>query len=271
MSEAASPPAGRSGEHSHEPPLLEIHGLSFSYPSDDGQRVALHDVSLTLFPGQRLGLYGPNGSGKTTLFRCITGLETAGTGEIRLHGTPIRTEKDFRVLRRAVGYVLQNADDQLFFPTVLEDVAFGPLNLGLAADEARARAEETLASLGLADYGQRLAHRLSGGEKTLVALATVLAMRPEALLLDEPTTGLDADARQRLIDVLRELPTARIVISHDWDFLEHVADETWGMDKGRLHSGVPLQAHTHRHAHPLGEVPHAHRHAGDSASRTPLS
>ena len=157
-----------------------------------------------------------------------------------------------------MGYVLQNADDQLFFPTVLEDVAFGPLNLGLGNAEARSRAEETLASLGLADYAERLAHRLSGGEKTLVALATVLAMRPEALLLDEPTTGLDADARERIIGVLNDLSTARIVISHDWDFLERVADEIWGMDKGVLRTGVPLHAHTHRHAHPLGEVPHGH-------------
>ena len=241
-----------------EAPLLDIRDLSFAYAGDAAGRPALHHVSLTLAPGQRLGLYGPNGSGKTTLFRCITGLETPQQGGIFLHGAPVRTEKDFRNLRRAIGYVLQNADDQLFFPTVLEDVAFGPLNLGLSAGEARARAEETLASLGLEGYAQRLAHRLSGGEKTLVALATVLAMRPEALLLDEPTTGLDADARERIIGVLNGLSTARIVISHDWDFLERVADEIWGMDKGTVITGVPLMAHTHRHAHPLGQVPHAH-------------
>lgn len=239
-------------------PLLDIRDLCFAYAGDGTRRAALSHVHLSLAPGQRLGLYGPNGSGKTTLFRCITGLETPQQGEIFLHGAPVRTEKDFRVLRRAVGYVLQNADDQLFFPTVLEDVAFGPLNLGLTSNDARARAEETLASLGLADYAGRLAHRLSGGEKTLVALATVLAMRPEALLLDEPTTGLDADARERIIGVLNGLDTARIVISHDWDFLERVADEIWGMDKGVLRTGVPLEAHTHRHAHPLGEVPHGH-------------
>ena len=239
-------------------PLLDIRDLCFSYAAGGAPRCALQHVSLTLAPGQRLGLYGPNGSGKTTLFRCITGLETPQQGEIFLNGAPVRTEQDFRELRRAVGYVLQNADDQLFFPTVLEDVAFGPLNLGLTSAEARVRAEETLASLGLADYADRLAHRLSGGEKTLVALATVLAMRPEALLLDEPTTGLDADARERIIGVLNDLSTARIVISHDWDFLERVADEIWGMDKGCLRTGVPLEAHTHRHAHPLGEVPHGH-------------
>lgn len=271
MPEAARPRVPSPEGPLREEPLLDIRGLSFSYPSDGGRRAALHDVGLTLLPGQRLGLYGPNGSGKTTLFRCITGLETAGSGEIRLHGTPVRTEKEFRALRRAVGYVLQNADDQLFFPTVLEDVAFGPLNLGLAPKEARARAEETLAALGLADYGPRLAHRLSGGEKTLVALATVLAMRPEALLLDEPTTGLDADARQRIIDILTGLPTARIVISHDWDFLERVTDEIRGMDKGRLLTGVPFHVHTYRHAHPLGEVPHAHPPVGDAPSRAPLS
>ena len=239
-------------------PLLAIRDLCFAYAGGGAGRPALRDVCLTLRAGQRLGLYGPNGSGKTTLFRCITGLETPQKGEILLHGAPVRTEKEFRSLRRAVGYVLQNADDQLFFPTVLEDVAFGPLNLGLSSGEARARAEETLASLGLAEYAERLAHRLSGGEKTLVALATVLAMQPEALLLDEPTTGLDADARERIIGVLNGLSTARIVISHDWDFLERVADEIWGMDKGVLRAGVPLHAHTHRHAHPLGEMPHGH-------------
>lgn len=242
----------------NDAPLLDIRGLCFAYAGGGAGRPALRDVGLTLNAGQRLGLYGPNGSGKTTLFRCITGLETPQKGEILLHGAPVRTEKEFRVLRRAVGYVLQNADDQLFFPTVLEDVAFGPLNLGLSPEEARARAGETLKSLGLADYGERLAHRLSGGEKTLVALATVLAMQPEALLLDEPTTGLDADARERIIEVLNGLTTARIVISHDWDFLERVAGEIWGMDKGRLQIGVPLEAHTHRHAHPLGAVPHGH-------------
>lgn len=239
-------------------PLLDIRDLSFSYGEGASRREALRHVSLTLAPGQRLGLYGPNGSGKTTLFRCITGLEKPQAGEILLDGREMRTEKDFRELRRSVGYVLQNAEDQLFFPTVLEDVAFGPLNLGLSPEEARVRAVETLASLGLADAAERLAHRLSGGEKTLVALATVLAMRPRALLLDEPTTGLDAEARERITAVLNGLSTARIVISHDWEFLEAVADEIWGMDKGTLRTGVPLAAHSHRHAHPLGEMPHGH-------------
>lgn len=258
MFEAASDAPSHPGKNAHEQPILDICDLSFVYVSGDAPHAALHHVSLTLWPGQRLGLYGPNGSGKTTLFRCITGLEIAQAGDILLYGTPICSEKDFRVLRRIVGYVLQNADDQLFFPTVLEDVAFGPLNLGLATDVARARAEETLTRLGLADYGGRLTHRLSGGEKTLVALATVLAMQPKVLLLDEPTTGLDIDARQRIINVLKGLSTAHIVISHDWDFLERVTDEIWSMEKGCLRAGVPLQAHAHRHAHPLGEVPHAH-------------
>ena len=237
-------------------PLLEARQLSFAYA--DAGKAALCEVNFRLWPGERLGLYGPNGSGKTTLFRCLTGLERPQSGEILLYGKPMRTEKDFRILRRSVGYVLQNADDQLFFPTVLEDVAFGPLNLGLGPEAARARAEETLAGLGLEDCGQSLSDRLSGGEKTLVALAAVLAMRPEAMLLDEPTTGLDAEARQRIIVALKELSAARMVISHDWDFLERVTDKIWWMNKGSLKTEAPLLAHTHRHAHPRGEAPHSH-------------
>lgn len=242
---------------SQSAPILDVCGLCFAYAGNTSGEPALQEVSFSLKAGQRLGLYGPNGSGKTTLFRCLTGLERAQAGEILLHGQHMHTEKDFRLLRRSIGYVLQNADDQLFFPTVQEDVAFGPLNLGLEPGLARTRADESLASLGLENYGQRLTHRLSGGEKTLVALACVLAMQPEALLLDEPTTGLDAVARERISLALNGLDAARIVISHDWDFLERVTDEIWWMHKGCLKTGVPLQAHTHRHAHPLGEIPHA--------------
>ena len=154
--------------------------------------------------------------------------------------------------------MLQHAEDQLFFPTVLEDVAFGPLNLGLSAAEAREQARATLQRLGLSGFEQRLTHRLSGGEKKLVALATVLAMEPEALLLDEPTNDLDQDARQRLIDILCDLPTARMVISHDWDFLSRVCGEYWTIREGHLLACAPDVRHSHEHVHPLGGEPHCH-------------
>lgn len=235
--------------------LFALEHVSFSYPPD---HTVLTGASFTLEPGQRVGLYGPNGSGKTTFFRLVVGLAAPDQGKILFHGRPVHTEKDFRALRRKIGLVLQNADDQLFCPTVLEDVAFGPLNQGLAPAEARRRAEETLAELGLDGFGPRLTHRLSGGEKKLVSLATVLSMRPEALLLDEPTNGLDPTARERIIDVLTRLDTARIIISHDWDFLARTTDTYLTITDKKLTDAAPSLAHSHVHAHPLGDNPHAH-------------
>ena len=244
-------------EH-HTTAIFSLKGISFGYGQKDSMRPVLHDVDFSLHPGQRIGLYGPNGSGKTTLFRCITGLARPQSGQVLFHGTPLNDENDFHDLRCKVGFVLQHAEDQLFFPTVLEDVAFGPLNLGLAPDEARDRAVETLRDLGLAGFEDRLTHRLSGGEKKLVSLAAVMAMQPEALLLDEPTNGLDNDARQRIIDILCSLDTARITISHDWDFLAQTSTQYLTIAHNRLHSCAPSFAHAHMHAHPLGNEPHEH-------------
>ena len=242
----------------HHTPIFSLKGISFGYDQCNRMRPVLHDVDFSLHPGQRIGLYGPNGSGKTTLFRCITGLARPQSGQVLFHGVPLNDEKDFHGLRCKVGFVLQHAEDQLFFPTVLEDVAFGPLNLGLAADEARERAIETLRDLGLAGFEDRLTHRLSGGEKKLVSLASVMAMQPEALLLDEPTNGLDNEARERIIDILQKLPTARITISHDWDFLARISTTYLTLAHGRLDACAPSFSHTHAHAHPLGDEPHAH-------------
>ena len=242
----------------HHTPIFSLKGISFGYGRIESMRPVLLDVDFSLHPGQRIGLYGPNGSGKTTLFRCITGLARPQSGQVLFHGTPVKDENDFHDLRCKVGFVLQHAEDQLFFPTVLEDVAFGPLNLGLAPDEARDRAVETLRGLGLAGFEDRLTHRLSGGEKKLVSLAAVMAMQPEALLLDEPTNGLDSDARQRIIDILSNLDTARITISHDWDFLAQTSTQYLTIAHNHLHSCAPSFAHAHMHAHPLGNEPHEH-------------
>ena len=238
-----------------EAPIFALDNVSFAYPSG---REVLHDVTLTFEPGQKTGLYGANGSGKTTLFHVIMGLATPSRGRVLFHGSPVSGEKQFRALRREVGLVMQNAEDQLFNPTVLDDVAFGPLNLGLSADEARERAEETLRELGLAGFGSRLTHRLSGGEKKLVSLATVLSMRPRVLLLDEPTNGLDPQTRERIIAILDGLPTARIIISHDWDFLAQTTTRYMTIKDGRLMTDIPHLPHRHVHAHPLGDEPHHH-------------
>lgn len=238
--------------------IFSLERIEVVYHGLQGRRPVLKDVDLSLRPGETVGLYGPNGSGKTTLFRCITGLVRPKSGVIRLHGEVVDDEKTLRALRCTVGLVLQDSDDQLFFPTVLEDVAFGPLNLGMSPKDARERALQTLGELGLAGFEKRLTHRLSGGEKRLVALAGVLAMRPEALLLDEPTTGLDEASRERLTNVLKNLTTARITVSHDWDFLTKVSSRFLTIEDGRLTAFAPSIAHAHRHAHPLGAVPHTH-------------
>lgn len=235
--------------------IFALEHVSFAYPP---HHAVLTDASFGLEAGRHVGLYGPNGSGKTTFFRLALGLLRPDEGQLLFHGQPVRDEKDLRALRRAVGLVLQNADDQLFCPTVLDDVAFGPLNQGLTEARARQRAERTLAELGLEGFGPRLTHRLSGGEKKLVSLATVLSMRPEALLLDEPTNDLDPEARERLIAVLSRLDTARIVISHDWEFLARTSDTFLTIADKKILSAAPSLAHSHVHAHPLGDAPHAH-------------
>lgn len=234
--------------------LVTLDHVSFAYPSG---RELFHEAVLELHTGEQLGLYGPNGAGKTTLFRLIMGLCVPTAGRVLLRGQPLRTEKDFRALRRCVGLLFQHAEDQLFCPTVLEDVAFGPLNLGMSPDAARERAEETLHMLDLGHLSSRLIHRLSGGEKKLVSLAGVLAMHPQALLLDEPTNDLDPEARERLLHILQGLTTARIIISHDGDFLAACSSAWLTIADGKLNRSAASCTHTHTHTHPLAG-PHTH-------------
>jgi cobalt/nickel transport system ATP-binding protein len=201
-------------------PLFRLTGVSFAY--DSGPAV-LRDFSFTLHAGERTALLGPNGAGKTTLLHVMVGLLRPQGGSIEAFGALRRKEKDFYAVRARAGLLFQDSDDQLFCPTVLEDVAFGPLNLGASAAQAQATARETLAMLELADLAPRVTHKLSGGQKRMVALAAVLAMRPEVLLLDEPTNALDAATRERLIAVLSRLPQAMVLASHDGDFIDRLA------------------------------------------------
>lgn len=233
--------------------LVELSGVHCGYPG----RTVLTGVDLALGPGERLGLAGHTGSGKTTLLKVIMGLARPDAGEVLVEGAPCRNGKDFARTRRVLGYLFQNPDDQLFCPTVLEDVAFGPLNLGVKAGQAGEIAAACLESVGLAGFEDRLTHCLSGGEKRLVSLAGVLAMRPKALLLDEPTTGLDPESKARVAEVLQGLEQALLVVSHEWDFLAQVAARHCLLDHGRLHPAREAP-HVHRHAHPLGAVPHEH-------------
>jgi cobalt/nickel transport system ATP-binding protein len=197
-------------------PLLSLHGLCFAY---DGRRPVLEGLDLELAAGERLGLVGANGSGKTTLLHLIVGLLQPTGGEIQAFGQVRRRERDFAEVRRRVGLLFQDPEDQLFCPTVAEDVAFGPLNLGLPRAEVMDIVRDTLDQLGLAGYEERITYRLSGGEKRLVSLAAVLAMRPDALLLDEPANELDEDHTERLLAILDALPQAAIIVSHNRDLL----------------------------------------------------
>lgn len=212
-------------------PLLELEGLTYAYPGFDP---CLRDVSLDLHAGERLALVGHNGAGKSTLLHLIVGLSRVRSGRIGAFGRDFATEKDFRLLRRRVGLVFQDPDDQLFCPTVAEDVAFGPLNLGYDKADAMKIVDETLDFLHLSDFRDRVTHKLSGGQKRLVSLATVLAMKPDILLLDEPTNALDEATTNRLIDILVNLPQAMIIVSHDRQFREAVTTRTIHMDGGQI-------------------------------------
>jgi cobalt/nickel transport system ATP-binding protein len=241
--------------------IIELKNVSFSY---DGKKPVLDGVDFHLHRGEKIGLIGPNGSGKSTLFSLIMGLLAPSAGTISLFGRPARTEADFRQARRRIGLLFQNADDQLFSPTVIEDVAFGPLNLGMAPELAREKAQKTLQRLELGGFEDRVTHLLSGGEKKLVSLATILVMEPEVLLLDEPTTGLDEATCQRIMEILNDMDIGAITVSHEYDFLARTTREIFSIRGGKiLFNGSSADLHSHYHIHPAGKVPHDHPHSHD--------
>ena len=212
--------------------LIDLEGISFQYPN--GNQV-LEGLSLHLEEGDKIGLLGENGTGKTTLFHIILGLLKPTKGEITIFGKRRETEQDFKKIRGAIGLLFQDSDDQLFCPSVIEDVAFGPLNMGMNHHEAKDRAEQTLDELGISHLRNRVPYQLSGGEKRLVSMATILSMRPEILLLDEPTTGLDEKTKERLISVLQNYPAkAWIIISHVQSTIEAMSNKYYKMNGGRV-------------------------------------
>jgi len=232
-------------------PLIVLEGVNVRR---DG-RVVLEGVSLTLRPGERIAVVGPNGAGKTTLLRTIIGLDVPDAGTLSIFGQPCQDEKAFQKVRPKVAFLFQDSDDQLFCPTVLEDVAFGPLNLGLSNKAALTKAQETLARMELSSLADRVTYRLSGGEKRLVCLAGVLAMEPEVLLLDEPTNGLDQSHYDRLVGILRALPNAMIIVSHDMPFLADLATRALVLQEGKLLNGtIHRHPHVHDHVHIHADV-----------------
>ncbi|MCI5148824.1 MAG: ABC transporter ATP-binding protein [Candidatus Electrothrix sp. MAN1_4] len=227
----------------HTPPLIQLNQVSFAY---QGGRHILHQIDLALDYSQRVGLIGPNGSGKTTLLHLLMGLHRPTAGNLLFKGNIVNSKKALHALRKSIGLVFQDADDQLFSPTVLEDVAFGPLNLGNSPEQALEISNATLQELGLLDLANRVTHRLSGGEKKLVSLATVLAMQPEAMLLDEPTNNLDKEIRKRLINILNGLNIAYMIISHDWDFLSATCNSLYLLDQGQIQRTETARLHLHQ-------------------------
>jgi cobalt/nickel transport system ATP-binding protein len=211
--------------------LIDIKNLNFTYPNG---RNVFNSLDFSLKKNDRIGLIGPNGAGKTTLLHLVMGLLKPNSGEIEIFGKTRKEEKDFVEVRKKIGFLFQDSDDQLFCPTVEEDISFGPLNLGKSHEEARAIVSDTCKKLGLNGYEKKITHRLSGGEKRLVALATVVAMHPECYLLDEPATGLDESTTEILLSYLKENAETYIIITHDRNFLKHAADKIYVLKDGHI-------------------------------------
>ena len=209
---------------------LSVQGLAYSYP--DGTR-ALEGVAFDLDPGERAALLGPNGAGKTTLVLHLNGILTASSGRVEVGGLAVEPANLLEV-RRRVGIVFQDPDDQLFMPTVREDVAFGPANLGIRGAELDARVMKALAAVGMVEVADRPPHHLSFGQRRRVAVATVLAMDPQILVLDEPTSNLDPASRRELFEVLEPLPITMLVVTHDLPFALQMCPRSLILNGGRL-------------------------------------
>jgi len=216
--------------------MIEFRNVSFSY---EPGRSVLKDISFSIGAGESVGLIGANGAGKSTVMRLLLGL-LQGEGQILVEGTEVRKDT-LGEIRRKLGFVLQNSDNQMFMPTVLEDMVFGPVNYGLSRAEAEARAEEVLARLGLTELKGRHNHRISGGEKRMAAIATVLAMEPKAVLMDEPTSALDPYNRRLVIRTIRELKQTKLITSHDLDMILDTCERVILLSGGTIVADGPAE------------------------------
>lgn len=219
-------------------PSLEVLELAYAYP--DGHQ-ALFGIDLVVERGERVALLGPNGAGKTTLVLHLNGILSGGAGTVRVGGLEVRAgdRATLREIRRRVGIVFQDPDDQLFMPTVRDDVAFGPANLGLRGPELEKRVASALTAVGMADVAHRPPHHLSFGQRRRVALATVLAMEPEILVLDEPTSNLDPASRRELAQVLDALPITLLVVTHDLPYALELCDRSIVLSGGSIVADGP--------------------------------
>ena len=215
-------------------PSIAFHDLSYTY--EDGAR-ALIEVTLSIAPGESVGLIGHNGSGKSTLLMHTVGILEPDP-RVAVAGLPV-TRKNLKTIRRRVGYVFQNPRDQLFMSTVAEDVAFGPLNLGMSPSEALLATERALALVGLEGFDKRTPYHLSGGEMRRASIATVLSMSPEIVVMDEPSSGLDPRAKRELASLIRTLSRTRLISSHDLDFIRGCTDRVILLNRGRIVADGP--------------------------------
>ena len=219
-------------------PSIKVSGLSFEYP--DGN-AALNGVDLEIAKGERVALLGPNGAGKTTLVLHLNGILQPAAGTVAVAGRSVdsRDRDGLRAVRAAVGIVFQDPDDQLFMPTVGDDVAFGPANHGLSGDELSARVDEALGLVGMQPFRDRAPHHLSFGQRRRVAVATVLAMRPEILVLDEPSSNLDPASRRELAAILRSLDTTLLMVTHDLPYAVQLCERSVVLSDGRIVADGP--------------------------------
>ena len=216
--------------------MIELRDVTFSY---EAGREALKGVSFTIADGESVGLIGANGAGKSTLMRIMLGLLRGG-GEVRIDGTPVE-KKTLPEIRRRLGFVLQDSDNQMFMPTVWEDLIFAPLNYGLSREEAERRANAALETLGITDLKDRYNHKISGGEKRMAAIAVVLAMEPSAILMDEPTTALDPLNRRTVINAVNALPQTKLIASHDLDMILDTCSRVILLSGGTVVADGPAQ------------------------------
>jgi cobalt/nickel transport system ATP-binding protein len=218
-------------------PVLDLRQVAYAYP---GGHQALYGVDLHVHPGETVALLGPNGAGKTTLVLHLNGILTPGHGSVHVSGLPV-TEENLLEVRRRVGIVFQDPDDQLFMPTVRDDVAFGPANLGLRGAELDARVAEALAAVDVTDLADRAPHHLSFGQRRRVAIATVLAMRPEILVLDEPSSNLDPASRRELADILRSLGVTILMVTHDLPYAVELCERSVVLSEGTVVADGPTR------------------------------
>ena len=215
--------------------MIEFRHVDFSYEKD---RPVLRDLSFRIEKGESVGLIGANGAGKSTVMKLLLGLLTPKSGEILVDGVPVG-KKTLAEIRRKLGFVLQNSDNQMFMPTVYEDMIFAPLNYGLSREEAERRVDAVLEKLGLQELKHRHNHRISGGEKRMAAIATILAMEPEAVLMDEPSSALDPCNRRLVINTIRELKQTKLITSHDLDMILDTCDRVILLSEGAVAADGP--------------------------------